>query len=98
MKTLRRMTLALAASTALAGCGAGGGGYGSDSAYEAPPPPPPPEDGYLAAVSADGRFAAFASRSPSLVPGDTNGAMDVFVRELATGALERVSVTSRGGE
>jgi Tol biopolymer transport system component len=31
-------------------------------------------------LSADGRFAAFASRASNLVAGDTNGNNDVFVR------------------
>jgi hypothetical protein len=34
----------------------------------------------LAALSGDGQFAAFASADPSVVPGDTNGAVDVFLR------------------
>ncbi|WP_217628659.1 TolB family protein [Micromonospora humi] len=48
------------------------------------------------AISADGRYAAFSSWSPSLVPGDTNGVEDVFVRDLATGVTRRVSVTAGG--
>ena len=35
------------------------------------------------AISADGRFVAFGSSASNLVPGDTNGATDVFVRTLA---------------
>ena len=34
------------------------------------------------ALSADGRIAAFSSTAPNLVPGDTNGREDVFVRLL----------------
>jgi Tol biopolymer transport system component len=34
-------------------------------------------------ISANGRCVAFASWSPDLVPGDTNEAADVFVRERA---------------
>src|SRR3989442_13751276 len=30
------------------------------------------------AISADGRFVAFASPASNLVPGDTNGALDIF--------------------
>jgi Tol biopolymer transport system component len=45
-------------------------------------------------VSADGRYVAFASRSSALVPGDTNDALDVFVRDRVAGTTERVSVTS----
>jgi Tol biopolymer transport system component len=48
------------------------------------------------AISADGRFVAFSSDSPDLVPGDTNGATDVFVHDRTTGATERVSVGSSG--
>jgi extracellular elastinolytic metalloproteinase len=48
------------------------------------------------AISADGRFVAFSSDSPDLVPGDTNGVTDVFVHDRETGATERVSVDSSG--
>ena len=49
---------------------------------------------FSAALSDDGRFTAFASLASNLVPGDTNDGCDVFVRDNATGAVERVSVTS----
>jgi Tol biopolymer transport system component len=49
-----------------------------------------------AAVSADGRFVAFRSFATNLVPGDTNGREDVFVRDLLNGTIERVSVDSAG--
>ncbi|MFL5910608.1 MAG: hypothetical protein ACJ768_08600 [Gaiellaceae bacterium] len=49
----------------------------------------------LAAISADGRFVAFRSFASTLVPGDTHGAADVFVRDRLTGTTERVSVDSR---
>jgi hypothetical protein len=48
------------------------------------------------ALSTDGRFAAFASASSTLVPGDTNGATDVFVRDNETGEISRVSGSSAG--
>jgi len=46
------------------------------------------------AVSADGRFVAFASLASNLVAGDTNGTWDVFVRDLVAGTTTRVSVSS----
>jgi Tol biopolymer transport system component len=49
-----------------------------------------------AALSADGRFVAFESRARNLVPGDTNGEWDVFVRDRRTGVTERVSVGPGG--
>jgi Tol biopolymer transport system component len=49
-------------------------------------------------VSADGVLLAFDSAASNLVPGDTNGALDVFVRYRATGETVRVSVTSDGTE
>jgi Tol biopolymer transport system component len=51
-----------------------------------------------AAVSSDGRFVAFMSLATNLVPGDTNGKSDVFVRDRLTGTTERVSVDSSGPE
>jgi archaellum component FlaF (FlaF/FlaG flagellin family) len=35
-----------------------------------------------AQISSDGRFVAFSSDASNLVPGDTNGVRDVFVRDL----------------
>jgi len=48
------------------------------------------------ALSADGRFLAFRSAASNLVPGDTNGHSDVFVKDRTTGAVHRVSVASTG--
>ncbi|WP_433728011.1 TolB family protein [Actinoplanes sp. CA-051413] len=49
-------------------------------------------------ISADGRYVAFDSASPNLIAGDTNATSDVFVRDLAAGHTERVSVTPDGGQ
>lgn len=49
-------------------------------------------------ISADGRFVAFSSSSTNLVPGDTNSANDIFVRDLQASTTERVSVSSSGVE
>ena len=49
-------------------------------------------------ISADGRYVAFYGSATNLVPGDTNGAEDVFVHDRETGATERVSVASDGAE
>ncbi|MBP2227849.1 Tol biopolymer transport system component/Ca2+-binding RTX toxin-like protein [Azospirillum agricola] len=51
----------------------------------------------LGSVSADGRFVAFASDASNLVAGDTNGAQDIFVKDLQTGTLTRASVRADGG-
>ena len=50
------------------------------------------------AISSDGSLVAFGSASDNLVPGDTNGAFDLFVKDVATGAIERVSVDSSGAQ
>jgi Tol biopolymer transport system component len=49
-------------------------------------------------VSADGRFVAWGSYAPDLVPGDTNDSQDVFVRDLSAGVTERVSISTQGVE
>jgi Tol biopolymer transport system component len=51
-----------------------------------------------AAISADGRYVAFLSLDPNLVPGDNNDTVDVFVHDRQSGATERVSVNSSGVE
>lgn len=44
------------------------------------------------AISADGRFVAFTSRSPNLVAGATSGHLNVFVRDRWARTTELVSV------
>jgi hypothetical protein len=51
-----------------------------------------------AVISDSGRYVAFVSFASNLVPSDTNGVSDVFVRDRSTGALTRVSTTSSGGQ
>jgi Tol biopolymer transport system component len=53
-------------------------------------------------ISADGRYVVFTSSASNLVPGDTNGQPDVFVRDRTRGTTTRISVSSsekqgRGG-
>jgi hypothetical protein len=47
-------------------------------------------------ISADGRYVAFQSAASNLVAGDTNGSIDIFIRDRQTGTTERVSVNSAG--
>jgi 6-phosphogluconolactonase (cycloisomerase 2 family) len=47
-------------------------------------------------LSADGRYIVFDSLASNLIPNDTNNVTDVFVRDLQTGQIERVSVDSAG--
>ncbi len=53
-------------------------------------------DSMSAAISANGRFVAFASYASNLVTGDTKGVLDVFVRDRKLGTPEQLSVSSRG--
>ncbi|MCC5954289.1 MAG: S-layer homology domain-containing protein, partial [Acidimicrobiia bacterium] len=49
-------------------------------------------------LSADGSTAVFVTNASELLPGITNGRFDVFVHELETGSVERVSLSSEGDE
>jgi len=48
------------------------------------------------AISGDGRYVAFSSSADNLVLGDTNGAQDVFVRDMQAGTTALVSVGANG--
>jgi archaellum component FlaF (FlaF/FlaG flagellin family) len=48
------------------------------------------------AISADGRYVAFASDANNLVPDDTNNSRDVFVYDRLTGTTTRDNVTTDG--
>lgn len=47
-------------------------------------------------VSRDGRFVAFVSLAPDLVPGQPRGRAEVFVRDMVMGITRLVSVSSKG--
>lgn len=49
-------------------------------------------------LSADGRFVAFWSNASNLVPDDTNGTFDVFLRDRELSHTTRVSVASDGSQ
>jgi Tol biopolymer transport system component len=49
-------------------------------------------------ISADGLSVVFASTATNLVDGDTNEVEDVFVVDLQSGAVERVSRSASGGQ
>ena len=51
---------------------------------------------YDPSISADGRYVSFTSAASNLVAGDTNGAFDIFVRDLTLGITMRVSVNNAG--
>jgi Tol biopolymer transport system component len=48
-----------------------------------------------ASITDDGRYVAFASFAADLVAGDTNGSLDVFVRDRVTGETIRLPVDGR---
>ncbi len=56
------------------------------------------EGGYHPAISNDGRYVAFISWSPELVPADLNNAPDVFIRDRVAGTTTRASLDSAGNE
>ncbi len=47
-------------------------------------------------ITADGRYVVFQSNAPNLVPGDSNGAIDVFIKDIQTGAIRRASTDALG--
>jgi hypothetical protein len=67
-------------------CGGWQGAFEGDFNYSAP------------AITPNGRFVVFGSKTAGIVPRDKNRAHDVFVRDLARRRTERVSVSSSGVE
>jgi len=53
-------------------------------------------DAYAPSISSNGQFVAFASMASNLVNNDTNGASDIFVRDMLSGATTLVSVDVTG--
>ncbi|WP_083918128.1 TolB-like translocation protein [Methylosarcina fibrata] len=57
-----------------------------------------PSSNYSSAISAKHRYVAFDSSASNLVEGDSNDAIDIFVRDLKKGVTQRVSVDNTGVE
>jgi Tol biopolymer transport system component len=53
---------------------------------------------WFPSISADGRWVAYSSLADNIVPNDTNGAFDVFVRDTQGSQTTRVSVSSAGAQ
>ena len=53
---------------------------------------------YTPVISGDGRYVAFASNASNLVPGDTNGVFDIFVKDMQSGEIQRVSTNVAGAQ
>jgi Tol biopolymer transport system component len=53
---------------------------------------------FFPALSADGQIVAFESAATNLVGGDTNGFIDLFVRDRSTGRTELASLGSSGNQ
>jgi len=51
---------------------------------------------FAPSISTDGRLVVFTSAASNLVPGDTNGTYDVFLRDRQAGTTIRVSVDAGG--
>ena len=62
---------------------AAGGGWGNGASTES-------------AMTPDGRWVTFVSAAANLVTGDTNGSLDLFVRDLVAGATRCITVGSTG--
>jgi Tol biopolymer transport system component len=54
-------------------------------------------DSIPAGISTNGRYACFESSASDLISGDTNGVIDVFVRDLVSNTTALVSVNMAGG-
>jgi len=55
-------------------------------------------ESFYPAVSPDGNFVAFISSADNIVPNDNNGSQDAFLKNLLTGEIKRVSISSHGVE
>lgn len=55
-------------------------------------------DSFEASISSDGCYVVFTSYATNLVPNDSNNFGDIFMYNMNTSTIKRVSVNSKGGE
>jgi len=53
-------------------------------------------DADVADISGDGRYVLFRSAAGNLVPGDDASSLDLFLKDMLSGAIDRVNVNSAG--
>jgi Tol biopolymer transport system component len=53
---------------------------------------------FLPSLSADGRRIAFVSLATNLLPADSNGVADAYLRDFSGDSLERISLSTEGAE
>lgn len=87
---LTEAAVGLLAAGMLTGCLTG------EVVSRAPGGPPADAASRAVGISRDGQFVAFVSSATNLVPGDTNGLADLFVRDNATRSVQRVSLEADG--
>jgi Tol biopolymer transport system component len=49
-------------------------------------------DSFILSLSSNGRYVGFVSLATNLVPNDTNGTLDCFIRDLVNNTTQRISV------
>ncbi len=54
-------------------------------------------DSIPTALSTNGQFALFESAASDILPGDTNNATDIFLRDLVNGTNQLISISTNGG-
>ncbi len=62
------------------------------------PPTTTPRESRGGPITPDGRYVLFTSQRDDLIPADTNSRTDLFLKDLALGTIERVSVATGGGQ
>lgn len=55
-------------------------------------------ESFAPAISGDGRYVVFSSSASNLVPGDTNNANDIFLRDRVANTTTRISIAMGGAE
>ncbi len=55
-------------------------------------------DSFGPSINGDGQFVVFESDAENLVAGDSNGATDIFARDVTNNLTKRVSVKDTGGQ
>jgi hypothetical protein len=56
------------------------------------------DNSHVTGISADGRYVVFESFADNLVPNDTNGALDIFVKDMQTGIVVRANTNASGNQ
>jgi hypothetical protein len=85
-------------ATAFSGTAFAAAGPSTERVSEGAPSVQANAESYPVGMSSNGRYVIFKSAATNLVPGDTNGNHELYLKDTKTNSIQKVTASFNGGE